>query len=34
MDMFIPGTALLDTGEVEGAEAVHPLQELLSVASS
>lgn len=34
MDMFIPGTALLDTGEVEGAEAVHPLQELLSVVSS
>lgn len=32
--MFIPGTALLDTSEVEGAEAVHPLQELLSVIGS
>lgn len=26
----IPGTALFDTGEVEGAEAVEPLQEFLS----
>lgn len=30
----IPSTALLDTSEVERAEAVEPLQEFLSAAAS
>lgn len=30
MVLTIPGTTLLDTGEVEGAKAVEPLQEFLS----
>lgn len=34
MIVSIPSTALLDTGEVELAEAVEPLQEFLSAAAS
>jgi hypothetical protein len=30
MELKIPGTALLDTGEVKRAKAVEPLQEFLS----